>query len=181
LALHPALYFYNASGGFQPNSFLSIIVLFKQWDTKQFPEFTEVRTTFEAFLLNNRRTTEAIRKLGSGGRSRPRLVALYGRVIQEARNGKSAEEITTKLAGELEFSFLATEPTNNIKSSRPGQKWRPSRGRVNKKPRRGARRVAMRPLRMFVRLARRKNTSVDNQKRLWILTLFTARIIMSNG
>ena len=48
--------------------------------------------------------------------------------------------------------------------------------RVNKKPRRGARRIAMRPLRMFVRLARRKNTSVDNQKRLWILTFFAARI-----
>ena len=49
----------------------------------------------------------------------------------------------------------------------------------NKKPRWGARRVAMRPLRMFVRLARRKNTSVDNQKRLWILTFFAARIIVS--
>jgi hypothetical protein len=32
---------------------------------------------------------------------------------------------------------------------------------------------------MFVRLARRKNTSVDNQERLWILTFSAARIIMS--
>jgi len=75
-----------------------------------------------------------------------------------------------------ELSITDQEIRRELKTLRvPLATWR------NKKPRRGARRVAMRPLMMFVRLARRKNTSVDNQKRLWMLTFFTARIIMSNG
>ena len=75
-----------------------------------------------------------------------------------------------------ELSITDQEIRRELKTLRvPLATWR------NKKPRRGARRVAIRPLRMFVRLARRKNTSVDNQKRLWMLTFFTARIIMSNG
>jgi hypothetical protein len=51
----------------------------------------------------------------------------------------------------------------------------------SKKPRRGARRVAMRPLRTFVRLASRKNTSGGQPKTLVDINFFTARIIMSNG
>src|SRR6516164_3713032 len=61
------------------------------------------------------------------------------------------------------------QPEKHQRKSRCSQRSPPGE---NKKPRRGARRVAMRPLRMFVRLARRKNTRVDNQKRLWILTFF---------
>ncbi len=86
-------------------------MLFKDYDTKAFLRFTEVRQTFETFLLNNRRTTEVIRKLGSGGRSRPRLVALYERVIAEATKGKTAEDILHLLAKERGFEFLAAEPT----------------------------------------------------------------------
>jgi hypothetical protein len=123
LGLHPALYFYNASGGFQANSLLSIVTLFKHWDTKEFREFTDARETLEAFLLNNRKTTEAIRKLGSGGRSRPRLIALFSRVLQEANRGLSAEEIQTMLASEPDFSFLAGEQKIDAPTS-AGKKFR---------------------------------------------------------
>jgi len=52
--------------------------------------------------------------------------------------------------------------------------------RENKKPRRGARRVAMRPL-MFVRLASQKKYKRGQPKTLVDINFFTARIIMSNG
>lgn len=121
LGLHPALYFYSASGGFQPNSLLSIMILLKDWDTKDFAKFTDARETFESFLLKNRRTTEIIRKLGSGARSRPRLISLYNRVLQEAINGKSADDILKILAKEKGFEFLA-EPIKG-EPAKPGKKF----------------------------------------------------------
>src|SRR5262249_49381956 len=42
-------------------------------------------------------------------------------------------------------------------------------------------RVAMRPLRMFVPLGKAKNTSVDNQKRLWILTFLPRELSCPMG
>jgi hypothetical protein len=107
LGLLPALYFYSGSGGFQPNSLLSVMALFKGWDTKDFITFTEARKTLEDFLLSNRKTTEIIRKLGSGSRSRPRLVSLYRRVLKEAKLGKTVNQIRDTLSKEKDFSFLA--------------------------------------------------------------------------
>lgn len=123
LALHPALYFYNISGGFQPNSLLSIIILFKGWDTNKFIKFTDIRETLETFLLTNRRTTEAIRKLGSGSRSRPRLIALYKRIIKEAGLGRTANEIRSLLAAEPEFAFLANEAVDETPLGGKGKKF----------------------------------------------------------
>jgi len=123
LSLHPALYFYNASGGFQANSLLSVVSLFKGWDTKDFVWFTDVRETLEAFLLANRRTTEAIRRLGSGSRSRPRLISLFRRVLEEARKGRTAPEIRSLLAQEQDFAFLAQEASVEPPSESKGKKF----------------------------------------------------------
>ena len=87
LGLHPALYFYSISGVFQPGALLSFVTLFKGWDTPQFREFSSIRASFEEFLLSHRGLTEAVRALGSGSRSRPRLVALYRRVMGSSRKG----------------------------------------------------------------------------------------------
>jgi hypothetical protein len=46
LGLHPALYFYSASGDFQPTAFLSFATLFKDYDTAAFKDFTAVRESF---------------------------------------------------------------------------------------------------------------------------------------
>lgn len=118
MGLHPALYFYNASGVFQPNSLLAIVELFSKWSTADFRKFTDARRTVEDFLLSNRGTTEAIRNLGSGSRSRPRLRALYRRLIDMAIEGKSAAEIFATLVEEPEYRFLAIEPAKP--SGKPG-------------------------------------------------------------
>lgn len=124
LGLHPALYFYSPSGVFQPTALLSFISLFKDWDTRDFIEFTKIRAKFETFLLAHRSITEAVRKLGSGGRSRPRVIALYRTMIADFHKGKSAEEVYEALSRSGEFSFLFSEPPEmGGITAEPGRKF----------------------------------------------------------
>jgi hypothetical protein len=114
LGLHPALYFYSPGGIFQPGALLTFITLFKGWDTKDFRTFTAARSKFEEFLLANRGITEAVRKLGSGSRSRPRILALYRKIISNIEAGKSVAEIKESLAKDQDFAFLVVEPPPKI-------------------------------------------------------------------
>jgi hypothetical protein len=96
------------------------MTLIKGWDTPDFIAFTEARKTLEDFLLSNRKTTELIRKLGSGSRSRPRLVSLYRRVLKEAKLGRTVNKIREILSKEKDFAFLAeVEPEFDL----PGGKF----------------------------------------------------------
>lgn len=110
LGLHPALYFYARSGAFQPGALFALIELLRGWETQQFLAFTTVREAFETFLLTHRGHTEAVRRLGSGSRSRPRLVAFYQRVLADLQAGKSSDEIAKALASEDNFAFFITPP-----------------------------------------------------------------------
>ncbi|WIJ25036.1 hypothetical protein [Devosia sp. RR2S18] len=110
LGLHPALYFYSRSGVFQSGAVLAFVELFREWQTSDFMDFTHIRSKFEEFLLANRGITEAVRRLGSGSRSRPRILALYRRVIGDLQNGKSPHEIGDALAKDRAFDFLISNP-----------------------------------------------------------------------
>lgn len=110
LGLHPALYFYSPSGAFQAGALLSFVALFKEWDTQEFRNFISVRKEFEDFLLANRGITEAVRKLGSGSRSRPRLISLYRRIIDDLLGGKTRQEIAAALASDEEYQFMVAAP-----------------------------------------------------------------------
>ena len=114
LGLHPALYFYSPSGIFQPGAILTFVTLFKGWDTPDFRKFIAVRSKFEEFLLANRGITEAVRKLGSGSRSRPRILALYRKIISDIDAGASVAKIKANLAKEQDFAFLVAESPSNI-------------------------------------------------------------------
>ena len=114
LGLHPALYVYSPSGIFQPGALLTFVTLLKGWDTPEFRAFTKVRAKFEKFLLANRGITEAVRKLGSGSRSRPRILALYRKIIAEIDAGKTVTEIKDSLAKDQDFAFLVAEPPPKI-------------------------------------------------------------------
>jgi uncharacterized protein DUF262 len=118
LGLHPALYFYTPSGVFQATALLTYLTLFRDWDTPEFRKFTAVRASFEQFLLSNRGITEAIRKLGSGVRSRPRITSLYKRIIEDLRAGKSVQDVTADLAKDQEYGFIVAQP-NMLFSSAP--------------------------------------------------------------
>lgn len=109
LGLHPALYFYSRNGTFQPGALLSFVVLMKDWETTDYLAFIEVRERFEEFLLRNRNATEAVRRLGTGNRSRPRIIAFYRSIITSLREGVAIEEIENKLRVTKEYGFLIEE------------------------------------------------------------------------
>ncbi|TZG29638.1 DUF262 domain-containing protein [Sphingomonas montanisoli] len=106
LGLHPVLYFYSGSGVFQPAALLSFVVLMKEWETADYRNFVEVRSQFEEFLLANRNITEAIRKLGTGNRSRPRIIGLYRIIINQLREGKTSAEVANALRETKDYGFL---------------------------------------------------------------------------
>lgn len=110
LGLHPALYFYARSGAFQPGAIFAMVDLLKDWDTPNFRSFTAVRRGFEEFLLSNRNFTEAVRRLGSGSRSRPRVVSLYRRVLAELGTGATPKAIAEGLAKDANYEFFIAAP-----------------------------------------------------------------------
>lgn len=121
LGLHPALYFYSPSGTFQPGALLAFATLFKGWSTKEFTKFVHARKKFEDFLLAHRGITEAVRKLGSGARSRPRILALYRKIFDNIEAGKTSEQIHDILSADSDFAFLVLEPA--VKSGTKGKKF----------------------------------------------------------
>ena len=106
LGMHPALYFYSPNGVFQPAALLSFVMIFKTWDTPEFVKFTSIRSKFEDFLLAHRGITEAVRRLGSGARSRPRITAFYRTILDYLHDGKTAAEVHLLLRKNTEFDFM---------------------------------------------------------------------------
>lgn len=111
LGFHPALYFYSRSGVFQPVAFLAYVSLLSPWETSDYLGFTTVRAEYEKFILANRGITEAVRRLGSGPRARPRITSLYQRIISELRLGNDLSSISTGLAGDPDYEFLIAAQT----------------------------------------------------------------------
>ncbi len=56
----------------------------------------------------NRGMSEAVRKLGSGVRSRPRAIAFYKAILEHLNKGLSASEAAKILRDMPEFEFLIT-------------------------------------------------------------------------
>lgn len=110
LGIHPAIYFYSPNGAFQASALLSFVSLIKNWETKDFREFSEVRSSVESFLLENNIIREAIGRLGSGIRSRPRIVSLYKSMIREFMTGNNPKDFYASLRKNEEFSFLLSHP-----------------------------------------------------------------------
>ena len=106
IGLHPALYFYSRNGVFQPAALLGFLSLIRSWDTNDFIKFCSIRSKFEQFLMAHSGITDAIRDLGSGARSRPRVVLLHQTIISELTAGRSVEEVERTVAGMPEFNFL---------------------------------------------------------------------------
>jgi len=114
LGLHPALYFYGKSGLFQPLALLTYVALLNNWTTKDFMKFTRNREGFEQFISGNGGITEAVRRLGSGIRSRPRLTSLYLKVIDTLDKGLSLEKVIAELASDPTYAFLVTPAQDDL-------------------------------------------------------------------
>jgi len=111
LGLHPALYFYTSSGAFQREALFNVLA----WTTQlvasnQIIPFLKVRAAFEKLLIDRPVLSKpAVHKLGSGGRSRKRMVQLYDRMLALLEAGNSTDDTWTTIISEAEFKFLATD------------------------------------------------------------------------
>ncbi|QQP88616.1 DUF262 domain-containing protein [Skermanella sp. TT6] len=122
LGLHPALYFYSHGGVFQTTALLSIIHLFKGFQTADFIHFAQIRGKFEEFLMVHRSITEAVRKLGSGARSRPRVVSMFRELMDQFLQGNSVHEVTQALLADDNYAFLFKD-AGDVEPSSPGRKF----------------------------------------------------------
>jgi hypothetical protein len=83
LGLHPGVYCYGATGRFQPTAFLAAVVFVNELkENRAFPEFTNVRLSFEDFLLRYRHFINLIgRHLGGGKKGLNAALILYRMVL----------------------------------------------------------------------------------------------------
>jgi Protein of unknown function DUF262/HNH endonuclease len=108
LGLHPAVYFYGATGRFQPTAFLAAVAFIRELEVKKrLLEFTEARFRFEEFLLKYRHFPNLIaRHLGAAQRGLQSTMTMYRTMLAEITAGTSDEDIVTKLRAEPQLSFL---------------------------------------------------------------------------
>lgn len=108
LGLHPAVYFYSATGRYQPTAFLATVSMLRSFEEKDsFGKFTSVRDRFETFLVKYRILVNQITvKYGSGSKGYARLQQLQEYVIAEMGGGATEVDIILKLASHPDFSFL---------------------------------------------------------------------------
>lgn len=108
LGLHPAIYFYSATGRYQPTAFLAVVELIKELDRDNlFKAFIQCRPAFESFLLQNKVFVNQVTvKFGSGLKGFAQLKKLFGFLFDQFRNQVEPAIIIQNLAKSPEFSYL---------------------------------------------------------------------------
>lgn len=111
LGLHPALYFYTPAGTFQAAALFNAADWFVEMEIQgKLNEFLKVRKNFEDLILAHPAIVKpAVHKLGSGGRTRARMVSLYARILALLSSGQSPEAVWTTIIEEPDFLFLKPE------------------------------------------------------------------------
>jgi hypothetical protein len=119
LGLHPVVYFYGATGRFQPTAFLATVVLIRELEQQnRFFEFTTARKRFEEFLLRFRHFSNQIgRNYGSGTRGLNATLIMYQLILSA---GESSEDIETlkRLQAHPQLRFLREITDEDRKYSR---------------------------------------------------------------
>ncbi|QNN22264.1 HNH endonuclease [Planctomycetales bacterium ZRK34] len=120
LGLHPAVYFYSATGRYQPATFLAIVSLFQELELNDgFHAFTEVRYRLEEFLVKYRYfINQIVRNYGAGTRGLEPLVTMYKTVIQSIRDDASDEKIAVILQQNERLKFLKVMDDESIANSK---------------------------------------------------------------
>lgn len=122
LGLHPALYFYTSSGHFQDVAFFNIMAWIKSLEKrKKLSKFLSMRGEFEKLALRHPSTIKpAIHKLGSGARSRPRMLSLYDKILDDLLAGNTIETIWQSLGSDPNFKFVVLDEDNAILENSKG-------------------------------------------------------------
>lgn len=94
LGLHPAVYFYSATGRFQPAAFLAAVAFTQELHEKRrLAKFTESRKDFEAFLVKYKHfVNQIVQAYGSLQRSVPSILELYRITLNSVLSGLSEQD-----------------------------------------------------------------------------------------
>lgn len=120
LGLHPVVYFYGATGRFQPTSFLATVAFTRELEqNKKLSGFTQARDRFEEFLLKYRHFSNQVgRNYGSGIRGLNAMVTLYRLALEEILSGAGDAAIIAKLQEQPNLRFLREITDEDIKYGR---------------------------------------------------------------
>jgi hypothetical protein len=99
LGLHPAVYFYSATGRFQPAAFLAAVAFTQELvEQRRLTKFTELRAQFEEFLVENKHfLNQIVQSYGSLQRSVPPILEMYRILLASLRDGAAAEAIIERM------------------------------------------------------------------------------------
>jgi hypothetical protein len=108
LGLHPAVYFYSATGNYQPTAFLAATQLIRELEaTNDLNTFTQHRKALEELLVKHKYLiNQIVRKYGAGTRSLTAVLRLYKYLFHGVRDGKSESDLIPKIVEEDRMDFL---------------------------------------------------------------------------
>jgi Protein of unknown function DUF262 len=120
LSLHPAVYFWGATGNHRPSVFLAVVGLIKDMIANdELVKFTTHRAKFEEFLIGQSGIGKAIlSKYGGWKKSVAPVKKMLRSILDGLAEGKSESQIET----ELSTLFSVPEPDSELQMS--GDKWR---------------------------------------------------------
>ncbi|MFB4311971.1 HNH endonuclease family protein [Actinomadura sp. GTD37] len=99
LGLHPAVYFYSATGRFQPAAFLAAIAFVKDLERhRAVAKFSSVRADFEDFLIEYKYfLNQIVQKYGSLQRSVSPILTMHKTVYQALIEGLTEPDVIERL------------------------------------------------------------------------------------
>lgn len=108
LGLHPAVYFYGATGRYQPSALLAALGFVDELVQRgQLMKFTDHRAKFEDFLVKNKRfINEIVKHKGSGVRSVPTIMRLYTSLLVSIGTGLTDAQAAAAASKDEKLSFL---------------------------------------------------------------------------
>ncbi len=108
LGLHPAVYFYSATGAYQPTAFLAAIGFVQELEAKnELPQFVKSRHDFEELLLKYKYfINQIVKHYGSGTRGLVALTRLFRYLYEGAVAGTEETKLVPKLIEDERLAFL---------------------------------------------------------------------------
>jgi hypothetical protein len=108
LGLHPAVYFYSATGKYQPAAFLAAVRFIQELEVaKRLNLFTQHRFDFEELLVKHKYLiNQIVRKFGAGQRSLNGVLRLYRHIFEGVQSGKDEASIIPTIVEEETMAFL---------------------------------------------------------------------------
>jgi hypothetical protein len=126
LGLHPALYFYNDAGAFQPAALFNLVDwLYGLQQRGKITGFLKVRAGFERLILDHPAVIRPpSHALGSGRRTRLKSISLFDTIFEWLLSGKTPCSVWNDITAQAEYYFLRSEDQEQqqaLSAGRPGK------------------------------------------------------------